>query len=148
VDLLTPDEMELWHAWKAAADAVLARVAADVTAETGLSGPDFAVLTRVAELGEGRLRQNRLAASTGFHRSRLSHHLARMEERALITREPADGGVDVLITEAGRAAVGKARPVHAAAVRRHLLEPLAGLDQAALRSALERLAPGGQEGGA
>ena len=145
-DLLSPDEMALWHAWKGAADAVLARVAADVTAGTGLSGTDFAVLTRVAELGDGRLRQNRLAASTGFHRSRLSHHLARMEERALITREPADGGVDVLITEAGRAAVGQARPLHAAAVRRHLLAPLAGLDPAAFRSALERLA--GQEPGA
>ena len=136
---LGPGEMALWHAWKAAADAVLARVAAEVTAETGLSGPDFAVLTRVAELGEGRLRQNRLAASTGFHRSRLSHHLARMEERALITREPADGGVDVLITEAGRAAGGKARPVHAAAVRRHLLSPLAGLDQGGFQAALDRL---------
>ncbi|WP_416069849.1 MarR family transcriptional regulator [Streptomyces sp. AK02-01A] len=85
-------------------------------------GPDFGVLTRVVETGGGRLRQSRLAELMGVHRSRLSHHLTRMEERGLITRERAVGGVDVVVTDDGRRATERARPVHAAAVRRHLVD--------------------------
>ena len=142
MDRLTPEELELWHAWKLATESVRTLVAADIMAATGLSDPDFGVLTRVVELGQGRMRQNQLAESMGYHRSRLSHHLSRMEERGLVTREPASagGGVDVIATASGVAAVEAARPAHAAAVRRHLLEALAGSDLAAFRAALDRLA--------
>jgi DNA-binding MarR family transcriptional regulator len=129
---------ELWHAWKRATETVRSRVAADITAATGLSDPDFGVLTRVVDAG--RMRQSALAESMGFHRSRLSHHLSRMRERGLITTEPAGNGVDVLATERGRALVQQARPVHAAAVRRYLLDPLNGLDTGNFLRALQRLA--------
>ena len=140
MDGLTPDDLALWHAWKRAAETVRTRVASDITAETGLSDPDFAVLTRVAELGDGVLRQNQLAESMGYHRSRLSHHLSRMEERGLVTRRQAGIGVEVVITEAGRTVVELARPAHAAAVRRHLLDPLADTDRAQFLADLELLA--------
>ncbi|MER7837768.1 MarR family winged helix-turn-helix transcriptional regulator [Streptomyces sp. NPDC096040] len=139
-DRLNDAEMELWHLWKQAAEAIRARVADDVSAATGLSDPDFGVLTRVAELGHGLLRQNELASSMGWHRSRLSHHLTRMEQRALVTRRPTEGGVEVLITDQGRAAVAKARPLHAAAVRRHLLDQVPRESLSALRDVLARLA--------
>jgi DNA-binding MarR family transcriptional regulator len=142
VDPLTAEELDLWQLWKIATESVRTLVAVDILAATGLSDPDFGVLTRVVELGGGRMRQNQLAESMGYHRSRLSHHLSRMEDRGLVAREPADGGVDVIATAAGAAAVAAARPVHAAAVRRHLLAPLNGCDQAAFRAALDRLAAG------
>jgi len=141
VAALTDDEMALWTAWKAASDAVRAGVVAEIQEATGLSDPDFGVLTRVVELGGGRLRQNQLADSMGWHRSRLSHHLSRMEQRGLITRQDAaEGGVEVSITETGRDAVAVARPIHADAVRRHLLEPLAPEQLQALRAILPALA--------
>ena len=136
---LTSGEAALWHAWKRATETVRARVAADIMAETGLSDPDFGVLTRVIDAG-GRMRQNQLAQSMGFHRSRLSHHLGRMRERGLITTEPAGRGVEVIATGQGRALAERARPVHAAAVRRYLADPLGGLDLDNFRIALERLA--------
>jgi DNA-binding MarR family transcriptional regulator len=139
VTKLSGDEMALWHAWKRAAETVRTRIAADITAETGLSDPDFGVLTRVIDAGGG-LRQNQLAQSMGFHRSRLSHHLSRMRERGLITTEPASNGVEVIATEHGRALAGQARPVHAAAVRRYLIDRLDGLDAENFRLALQRLA--------
>ena len=142
MDRVTAEELGLWHSWKSATESVRTLVAADIMAATGLSDPDFSVLTRVVELGGGRMRQNQLAESMGYHRSRLSHHLSRMEERGLVGRESAHGGVDVIATASGAEAVAAARPVHAAAVRRHLLEPLAGCDQAAFRAALDRLAAG------
>lgn len=138
MDPLTADEMALWHAWKVAAENVRTRIAADITAATGISDPDFAVLTRLAA-GDGRLRQSHLAASMGYHRSRLSHHLTRMESRGLITRERTAGGVDVVLTAAGHAAAEQVRPSHTAAVRQHLLEPLTGIDRDTLLAALRRL---------
>jgi DNA-binding MarR family transcriptional regulator len=139
VDRLSSDELELWHAWKSAAEIVRSRVVEDVSASTGLSDPDFGVLTRVVEDGGGRMRQNQLADSMGYHRSRLSHHLSRMEQRGLITRRPSGGGVEVVVTDAGRAAVDRARPVHAEAVRRHLIDRLTPADRTALLAMLGQL---------
>jgi DNA-binding MarR family transcriptional regulator len=139
VTKLSSGEIALWHAWKRATETVRARVAADITAQTGLSDPDFGVLTRVIDAG-GRMRQNQLAQSMGFHRSRLSHHLTRMRERGLIATEPASNGVEVIATKQGRAVAERARPVHAAAVRRYLADPLDGLDVENFRLALEHLA--------
>lgn len=138
-DRLTEDEMALWHAWKQAAELVRTRVAADVAAAAELSDPDFGVLTRVVEIGGGRMRQNRLAELMGYHRARLSHHLTRMEERGLVARETVPGGVEVIATATGRDAVARARPAHARAVRRHLVEPLGDPDGASLLRALRRL---------
>jgi DNA-binding MarR family transcriptional regulator len=141
VEALTDDEMALWTAWKLASEAVRAGVVADIQESTGLSEPDFGVLTRVVELGGGHLRQSQLADSMGWHRSRLSHHLSRMEQRGLITRQDAaEGGVDVLVTDTGRDTVAVARPIHAEAVRRHLLEPLAPEQLESLRALLPKLA--------
>jgi hypothetical protein len=51
-------------------------------------------------------------------------------------------GVEVIATSEGRTLAERARPVHAAAVRRYLADPLDGLDLDNLRLALERLAGG------
>lgn len=136
---LDAEEMSLWHAWKLAADTVRARIAADIAAAVGLSDADFGVLTRVAELGGGRMRQNALAESMGWHRSRLSHQLTRMEQRGLVTRRGVDGGVEVQLTDIGRDYAKAARPVHAAAVRHHLIDRLSPSQRRQLRHALDAL---------
>jgi DNA-binding MarR family transcriptional regulator len=76
----------------------------------------------------------------GYDRSRLSHHLARMESRGLITRQPAGGGVVIAVTDEGRDLVKVARRVHAAAVRRHLINPVGALNRDALLTTLQALA--------
>jgi DNA-binding MarR family transcriptional regulator len=135
---LTPDEAELWSAWEAAS-ASLAQVSADVAADAGLSEPDFIVLTRLHDADSGVLRQSELAAATGWHRSRLSHHLRRMAERGLVVREEVPGGVQVRLTTMGRAATVRARPVHADAVRRHLVQALPARDRRRLVDLLQKL---------
>jgi DNA-binding MarR family transcriptional regulator len=138
-DRLSDDEQLLWRAWKHAAEQVRERVAADIRGSTGLSDPDFGILTRLVDLGDGALRQNELAASMHWHRSRLSHQLTRMQERGLVARETVRGGVIVTITPAGRVTIDRARPVHAAAVRAHLLEPLSRFDRADVTEMLAAL---------
>jgi len=102
---------------------VLGRVGRDITQETGLSGPEFGVLSRLAVKGE--IRQQVLASMMAWDKSRLSHQLTRMQERSLIERRRTDGKtVLVALTKLGREKLDAARPIHAASVRRNLLSRL------------------------
>jgi DNA-binding MarR family transcriptional regulator len=136
---LSDDDRELWEAWKRAADGIRARINAEITAETGLSETDVTVLTHLHG-GGGSARQNELATLMGWQRSRLSHHLTRMQDRGLVTRTPVAGGMQVRASTMGRAALLQARPVHAAAVRRHLLDGVPPRDRVRLLSLLRMLA--------
>lgn len=139
---LTDDEIRLWRAWTGASEMSRRRIADDVGAATGLSASDFGVLSRLVHLGEGTLRQNELAVSMDWHRSRLSHQLSRMEQRGQVVRSSVGGGVAVTITDAGRAAIDAARPVHAEAVREHLSGLVPAEQLAAFVDTLERIAGG------
>ncbi|MFJ4653723.1 MarR family winged helix-turn-helix transcriptional regulator [Nocardia sp. NPDC088792] len=130
---LSAEDMAVWHACKLLGDQVTRRVSADITAASGLSGADYGVLSRLADLGDGRLRQQVLTDSMQLHKGAMSHQLSRMETRGLISRERRGGGVEVALTAAGVQALAGLRPVHATAVRRHLLDRLAAEDRIALQ---------------
>jgi DNA-binding MarR family transcriptional regulator len=140
-EALDPDELALWHAFKRAGEVVRAAIGDEISRATGLSDADFGVVTRVDDAG-GRMRQNELAASMGWHRSRLSHQLTRMEGRGLVVRTEAGPGVEVALTDEGRRAVARARPVHADAVRRHLLAAVPEERRAGLAALLRTLVSG------
>ena len=137
--MLDDGERALWHAFKRAGEVVRGAVAEEITRATGLSDPDFGILTRLDDAG-GSLRQNELAASMGWHRSRLSHQLTRMATRDLVTRSDVVGGVEIGLTAAGRDQATAARPVHAAAVRAHLLDRIPDDGRARLADLLAALA--------
>lgn len=137
--LLSGDERELWYAWKRAHELVRARITEDITTATGLSDPDVAILVRLDD-ADGTLRQNRLAALLGWDRSRLSHQLTRMESRGLLTRQRLANGADIVIADRGRELLAVVRPVHAAAVRRHFIDPLTSASLQDFHAALNRLA--------
>lgn len=50
---LSGDELALWHACKTLGTVVTQRVGAALTAATGLSGTDYGVISRLADLGAG-----------------------------------------------------------------------------------------------
>ncbi len=140
-DHLSPDEIRLWHAWKMMGETVRARIAQEISTVTGLSDPDYGVLSRLDELGGGQLRQQALADSMHWSKSRLSHHLTRMQERGLVMRQPSKNevGISISITPAGQEILDRARPVHARAVRRHLLDRLKPDEVQMLKGLAERL---------
>jgi DNA-binding MarR family transcriptional regulator len=122
--LLSAHELRVWHAFRLMHEDVLGRVDRDIQA-AGLSGPEFGVLSRLGAFGKGEMRQQALANSMGWDKSRLSHQLTRMQRRALIERHPIDSGaVLVVLTDHGREKLDAARPVHAESVRRNLLSRL------------------------
>jgi DNA-binding MarR family transcriptional regulator len=123
--LLSPRELRVWHAFQLMGEDVLVRVGRDISQATGLSGPEFGVLSRLAAIGNGEMGQQALARVMGWDKSRLSHQLTRMNERALIERRYTDRNtVLVALTELGREKLDAARPIHAESVRRNLLSRL------------------------
>jgi len=120
---LSPQEFRIWHAFRLMHEDVLARVGRDITQATGLTGPEFGVLSRLAAKGE--IRQQVLAGMLAWDKSRLSHQLTRMQERSLIDRRRVDGKtVLIALTKLGKEKLDAARPIHADSVRRNLLSRL------------------------
>ena len=81
------------------------------------------------------LRAGELGRIIGWEKSRLSHHLKRMEQRTLIERLDCltDGrGLLVSITDHGRAAIAEAAPGHVQAVRENVIDLLSPGQLAAL----------------
>jgi DNA-binding MarR family transcriptional regulator len=114
---LSARESTIWHAFKESAQIVLGWVARDVA----LSEADFDVLSQLMDPGAPELRQQALAQSLGWHKSRLSHHLSRMQHRGLVVRRPLSGRIVIVnITKHGRDAFTSARPAHGATIRRFL----------------------------
>ena len=122
---LSPQEFRVWHAFRLMHEDVLGRVGRDIAQATGLSGPEFGILSRLAALSKGEIRQQALATLMSWDKSRLSHQLTRMQERELIERRHIDGKtVLVVLTKLGREKLDAARPIHAASVRQNLLSRL------------------------
>lgn len=108
-------------------------------AESGLSLADFDVLVALTDRTPERMRVLELAQALQWEKSRLSHHLSRMQRRGLIEREdcPDDArGAFVLLSAEGRRAIEAAAPPHVAAVRELVFD---GLDDADV-DALARIA--------
>ena len=104
-------------------------------ASSGLSLQDFDVLVRLTDTAQGRVRVTDLANALHWERSRLSHHIKRMEDRGLIEREecPDDRrGAFVVLTGTGRTAIQAAAPQHVRTVRELVFDSLTDHDLKAL----------------
>lgn len=121
----TTEQLRVWRAYIETAAALRARLARRLQDEASLSAGDYAVLLQLSDSATQRLRSSELAARVGWERSRLSHHLGRMEERGLIRREacPEDRrGAEVVLTEAGAKAFRAGSIPHLLAVRELFLD--------------------------
>lgn len=117
-------------------------LARELTHDAGLSEPDYDVLSDLSETPQGRLRLSELADRMLWSRSRLSHHLTRMQQRGLVTREecPDDArGAIVVLTRVGRNAIEAAAPGHVTAVRQHFLDLLTPAEVEALGAFTHRV---------
>jgi len=122
-------EARAWRSFVQAESRLGATLQRKLQAECGMSMPDYGVLVHLseAEAEGGRMRAFALGEAVQWEKSRLSHHLSRMERRGLIERQecPTDGrGAFIVITPAGRTAIEAAAPAHVAHVRRYLVDVL------------------------
>jgi DNA-binding MarR family transcriptional regulator len=113
-------QQRLWRAWVALSSQLPAALHRQLQADSGLSLQDFEVLVHLTDASDGRVRVSDLARCAGWERSRLSHHVKRMEGRGLVQRQECcdDGrGAYVTVTPAGREAIERAAPGHVSAVK-------------------------------
>jgi DNA-binding MarR family transcriptional regulator len=113
-------QQRLWRGWVALTTQLPAALHRQLQADSGLSLQDFEVLVRLTDVPDCRARVTDLANAAGWERSRLSHHIKRMEGRGLVQRQECfdDGrGAFVVLTASGREAIERAAPGHARTVR-------------------------------
>ena len=115
-------------------------LARQLAADSGLSYPDYVVLVALTDRPDGRMRLFELADVLGWEKSRLSHHVGRMANRGLVTKEKCGAdrrGAYVVVTTRGRREIAAAAPGHVGAVRRLFLDRLTPAQLDAIGDAAE-----------
>jgi DNA-binding MarR family transcriptional regulator len=139
---LSPTEERIWRGWMTLNAELSAAMQRHLQAEAGLSMSDYEVLVDLTDDPAGRIRVSELAGLLQWERSRVSHHVTRMERRGLVEREECadDGrGAFVAITPAGRTAIEQAAPGHARQVRRLVFDVLDADELRALETVVGKL---------
>ena len=128
-------EMRAWRQFVTMQAQLRARLARHLQRDSGLSEADYEVLVQLSEAPCGRQRVFELGRATQWEKSRLSHHLARMQRRGLVERQecPDDArGAFIAVTADGRQAIERAAPPHVETVRDLVFDALAPDDVDAL----------------
>lgn len=136
-------DLAVWRACSAVHTQLTAHMSRELTRATGLSEADFQILDALLDAPGGRLRALELRWTLQWEKSRLSHQVARMAKRGLLTRESCAEdarGWDLVLTPAGREAGERAREVRAHSIRRLVLDVLGPEHLARLAETTELLA--------
>ncbi|SDZ15575.1 MarR family winged helix-turn-helix transcriptional regulator [Herbiconiux ginsengi] len=124
----TAEELRVWRDFVETGDRIRSLLAARLQAESGLSTGDYSVLLALSEAEGKRLRSSDLASVIDWERSRLSHHLGRMEARGLVVREPCatdNRGAEVVLTASGASQFRRASASHLRAVQELFVDAFA-----------------------
>jgi DNA-binding MarR family transcriptional regulator len=139
---LTAEEERVWRRWVTLNARLSATLQRELQDDAGLSMPDFEVLVHLTDTPAGRVRVTDLARLLQWERSRVSHHVTRMESRRLVQRVECaeDGrGAFVVITPQGRAAIEQAAPGHVNTVRRLVFDALSPEEVDALATIVDKV---------
>jgi DNA-binding MarR family transcriptional regulator len=124
---LTEREQQAWMGYRRMRTLLDLQLARDLNRDSGLSEPDYDVLSTLSEVADFRWRAGDLAQRLSWSTSRLTHHVNRMQVRGLVAREacPDDGrGAVIFLTASGWATLRSAAPAHVRSVREHFIDLL------------------------
>lgn len=120
---LTDREHDAWRGFLTMQRRLKTHLSRHLQRDFGLSAQDFEILVNLSEAPTGRMRAFELADATRWEKSRLSHHLSRMEQRGLIRKEACQARYpEIVLTDEGRAAIETCAPGNAASVRELFIE--------------------------
>lgn len=120
-------ETRAWNGYLRMGERLATALHRNLVRDSRISLPDYQVLSVVARAPDQKLRAFEIGTDLQWEKSRLSHHLKRMETRGLVERVvcESDGrGLWVSLTAEGKRAFGAATPGHVEDVRRMLLNVL------------------------
>lgn len=142
---LTADEQRVWRAFLAASQTLFATVEGQLQRDSGIPHGYYEILVRLSEAADRSLRMSQLAEASTSSKSRLSHAVARLEERGWVERLdcPTDRrGQVARLTDDGFAALAAAAPAHVEQVRRALFDRLSAGQAAQLLAISDAVAAG------
>ncbi|MFI6095404.1 MarR family winged helix-turn-helix transcriptional regulator [Lentzea sp. NPDC051213] len=139
---LEAEQQRAWRAYVRMQGELNAHLSRQMSVDSDISMADFAVLVQLTDTSDGRVRVLELARLLHWEKSRISHHVARMEKRGLVRRENcgSDGrGSFVVLTNLGRTAIEDAAPSHAEIVRALVFDQLSEDEVESLREISEKI---------
>jgi DNA-binding MarR family transcriptional regulator len=124
---LNTDEQHTWRESIQAWQWLLAAVDVQLQRDSGMPLAYYEILVRLSEAPDRSLRMTQLAEASSSSKSRVSHAVARLEERGWVRRMdcPTDRrGQIAMLTDQGFTALASAAPGHVEQVRRVLFDAL------------------------
>jgi DNA-binding MarR family transcriptional regulator len=139
---LDDEQQRMWRAWLTASELVPRVLDAQLQRDAGISHAAYVVMAMLSESPSRSRRMSDLARRANQSQSRLSHTVARLEERGWVRRERSaeDGrGNLAVLTDAGWDVVRAVAPGHVDAVREAVFGALTSEQTAALGDAFESI---------
>jgi DNA-binding MarR family transcriptional regulator len=145
---LSAEEQHAWRTFLAATATLFSAVEGQLHRESGIPHGYYEILVNLSEAPRRALRMSQLAEASTSSKSRLSHAVARLEERGWVERLdcPTDRrGQVACLTDAGFAALDAAAPGHVEQVRRSLFDRIT-TEQVTQLAAISAAIAAGEQG--
>jgi DNA-binding MarR family transcriptional regulator len=142
---LDDQQQGAWRSVVALIELLPAALDRQLQVDSGIPHTYYMILAMLSEAPDRSLRMTQLAHSTNGSQSRLSHAVARLEQRGWVERQqcPTDRrGQVAVLTEEGFAALEQIAPGHVAEVRRTVFDKLTAEQVAQLTEIAHRITDG------
>jgi DNA-binding MarR family transcriptional regulator len=142
---LSDGEQRVWRSYIEAATLLEDHLDRQLQRDAGMPHIYYALLVKLAESPQRRLRMTELAMLAKITRSRLSHAVARLERNGWVRREdcPSDKrGQFAVLTDAGHEVLRRNAPGHVTAVRQAVFDRLSPQQQKSLGEIMQIIAEG------
>jgi DNA-binding MarR family transcriptional regulator len=139
---LNDEQQRTWRSWLMVAELLPRALDAQLQRDAGISHAAYVVLAMLSESPSRSRRMSDLARRANQSQSRLSHTVARLEDRGWVRRErsPEDGRGNVaVLTDAGWDVVRSVAQGHVDAVRESMFDPLTAEQTSAFSDILEAI---------
>jgi DNA-binding MarR family transcriptional regulator len=141
---LDADEQHAWREYLRATRLLEASLDHDLQAQ-GLQLSEYEIISMLSEQPDQRLRMSEIAELVVQSRSRLTHTAGRLEKRGWVRREACVGdrrGVELVLTSAGFAEIGRMAPTHVRSVRANIVDHISREDFLALGRTMAAISQG------
>jgi DNA-binding MarR family transcriptional regulator len=139
---LSAEEQRAWRSYIESSKVLIDTLDRQLQRDADMPHAYYEILVRLSEAEDRALRMSELADRTLSSRSRLSHAVARLEERGWVVREDCATdrrGQIARLTDAGYATLAAAAPGHVSAVRDILIDRLSAEQLAQLTAISEAI---------
>ncbi|GLF99497.1 MarR family winged helix-turn-helix transcriptional regulator [Streptomyces yaizuensis] len=124
---LTDEEQRVWRAYLHATTLFDDHLDRQLQRDAGMPHIYYGLLVQLSQAPQRRLRMTELAIDAKITRSRLSHAVARLEQKGWVRREDCDTdkrGQNAVLTDLGFEVLEQAAPGHVEAVRQAMFDRL------------------------